>query len=481
VSRHPAAVKWADLEAGRLPVDRATELQQHAAVCDPCARVWARVAGARVAMREVAEAAPPALHTDVVGAQIYWAASSEYRRRERSLTGDGRRGWTRRLVPVALAAGVLGAMAAVTLWATHSSHGPVYSGAAPVVPVAPVPPTPEAPAPIPVAPPALAGVVTFLQGEVTVDGVAIPSDAALAGYLVRPGARLATGNGRVAVQFGDRTGFVLEPQSSLDLSTFDAHSVELEVSGAVAVEVEKRTPDQRFVVRAGGRAVEVHGTVFRVADHGGDLDVAVTRGEVAVTDGETPVAVPAGQHVAVAKKARVAGTRTEKAALTLAVPTVPNWTTAEETAKASALVTVNAPAGARVRVQGVEAGVGSFVMRAAPGRVLVEAGGSSRWVEVEAGAMVNANLAAPNQSERPAQLDGQLRAHQRLIERCAANAAAGSLVVEIGVEADGAIGFVSPVGGDVDREVETCILDVIRDRFTFPSGTRATVQKKIRL
>ena len=55
----------------------------------------------------------------------------------------------------------------------------------------------------------------------------------------------------------------------------------------------------------------------------------------------------------------------------------------------------------------------------------------------------------------------------------------GELRVELGVNADGSIDFVTLVRPSTNPEVDRCLLDLIRDHFSFPPGTKATVQKVI--
>ena len=57
---------------------------------------------------------------------------------------------------------------------------------------------------------------------------------------------------------------------------------------------------------------------------------------------------------------------------------------------------------------------------------------------------------------------------------------AGDIEVEIGINVDGSINFVTTVKGLDDGNDEACVLNVIRDRFTFPAGSAGTVRKKIR-
>jgi hypothetical protein len=158
------------------------------------------------------------------------------------------------------------------------------------------------------------------------------------------------------------------------------------------------------------------------------------------------------------------------------VPLVAGWSEG----RPAAVLSIAAPAGAPVRVDGVEVGAGSFVLRAPPGRHLVESGTASRWVEVDGGAET-VTLVDPARSERPSQVDAQLRAHRGDVRLCAERGAGaeGSLEVEIGIGADGSVNFVAPVRASTAPEVDACLANLLRDRFTFPRGAAATVRKVI--
>jgi hypothetical protein len=166
------------------------------------------------------------------------------------------------------------------------------------------------------------------------------------------------------------------------------------------------------------------------------------------------------------------------------VPMVPGWTNAEALRSASGMVSIAAAPESRVKVDGVEVGRGAVQLRAAPGRHLVEVGALAKWIEVEAGAAV-VTLLDKTRSERPGQVDAQLRTHRADVGHCAeaehkaAPGFTGSVEVEVGVNADGSVNFVAPVRASVSPDADACILNLIRDRFTFPGGTQATVRKVI--
>jgi hypothetical protein len=387
----------------------------------------------------------------------------------------------------ALGFAVAGAAAAVLVL-----HRPPAASQAAAVAVTATEPTPP-----PTAAAPLASLVTFLQGEVRHN-----TAPASARTVLRAGDVIETGAGRVAVQFGPDSGVVLEPRTRVDIVSWEDRAIVLRVAGAAGFELAPRAAGQRFAVVAGERTVEVRGTVFRVAERAGDLDVAVHRGRVEVTEGSQRLAVDAGARLAMARgetfAARVPEVLSEPARQALAegarVHLLPAWLPGQ----APPMLAVTAPARTRVRIDGVEVGRGSFQIRAASGRHLVEAAGTARWVDVEglpgdddeAPAVV---ISAPR-SERPAQVDAQLVVHRAAVSQCAAaerKAApgfAGEIEVEIGIASDGSVSYVAPFRSaprasrpspSPSPSIERCLLGLVRDRFTFPRGTEATVRKAI--
>jgi outer membrane biosynthesis protein TonB len=483
---HVRAERWADVAAGRVAPAEAERLLAHADGCPACEAARVRVVAARAALRRVGEAEPPALGWDLLGARVYWSVSSSLRARARE---RGKR--LPRVVPVLAVAALAGTgVAAVFLAAPQrrAAEPPAPGPVATIAPHAPLPAPPPLPTPAP-----LESAVTLLQGDVNVTSTAV----------LHAGDTLRTGSGRLAVQFGERSGLLLEPESTVEVVAFDAANVTLRVSGAVTVEVEHRQPGQRFAVLAGARAVEVRGTVFRVAHHNGDgagvsaadgdLDVAVTRGKVAVVEGSDVVEVPAPMHLAVAAGVRLGTLVPEKVLATASreladgmhVPLVPAWKGGDALRGSSTMLAVNAAPRTRVVVDGQPVATGSFVLRALPGRHLIEAGSVSRWVDVEAGGAAAVTLPDRQTSERPAQVDAELGRNLAAARRCGealrkeSPGQTGATQIEIGVNTDGSVGFVGVVRPSGDPDVDRCLVDLIRDRFTFPAGTRATVQKVI--
>jgi hypothetical protein len=328
-------------------------------------------------------------------------------------------------------------------------------------------------------------VVTLLQGESILDAAPLFLDSP-----IREGATLRTSVGRVAVQFGDRSGFVVEENTTLELSRLDDSAVELRIlSGAVAVDLTRRRSDQRFAVLAGDRSVEVRGTAFRVALADEALDVMVARGLVAVIEDADAVEVAAGGRLAIPKGGsladhlprRLSDREAKELARAVRAPFVPAWTGAPEVRAATAVLRVAAGPRARVRVDDVEVGVGTLSLRTVAGRHLVEAGAVSRWVELDAGVVAMTELVDPR-SERPAQVDQQVQVHEKAIAGCAQRARKqdplfeGQVVeVDVQIGADGSV--VSVNSGN--SEIENCVAEIARNTFSFPRGSRGTVRKRI--
>jgi len=472
---HISPDRWADVAEGRVEGEELVEMLAHAESCPQCAGGRARVEAARATIALVRGSSPRMPAAEQLGARVYWSASMEMRQQRRRLP---RRRW---LAPVA-ALGFAVAGAAVAVLAIHSRSSPPIQEA-----VAKPEREPERLVP-PAAPAPVASLVTFLQGDVRHNFAQATSRSILSA-----GDVIETGAGRVAVQFGARSGVLVEPHSRLEVVAWDERVIVLRVAGAAGFELAPRAAGQRFAVLAGDRTVEVRGTRFRVAERAGDLDVAVEHGRVEIIEGAGHVPVDAGARLAVARGARVGAPgevlsepAQQALAESLRLPLLPTWSDdAGELRQPPPMLAITAPAKLRVRVDGVEVGRGSFQLRVASGRHLVEAAGTARWVDVEDSGEPPAVVLGTGRSERPSQVDAQLVTHRAAVAQCAAaerKAApgfAGQIEVEIGIAVDGSVSFVAPVGRSPHVGVERCILGLVRDRFTFPRGTQATVRKAI--
>jgi ferric-dicitrate binding protein FerR (iron transport regulator) len=501
MSRHILPHVWADLAAGRAKARVAAAAVAHAASCAACAQAKADVERMRGTLTDLRGAEPPPIAWDAVGAQVHWRTSST--RRMDQIAGPT---WWRRPLWVGSVA-ALGVAAAIAIWG-RSPEAPAGDGRALAPTTAPGATKPVAGplgasgadrlsplVPALAAPTPLEGLVTLVAGPVSLDGAPLTLDAA-----IRAGSRLVTGEGTVHVQFGERSGFVLEPRSVLELVAFDGERIELRVEGGVGVEVSHRRPEQRFAVVAAGRRIEVRGTVFSV--RGGDrgLDVAVTRGRVAVVDGQHQVDVPAGMALSVPLAAALlhheakpmGDARARAMAQALTVITLPGFDAAPPVRAGSGLVVLRPPPRQSLALDGVPLpGVTAEVrVRAWPGRHQVRVGAVDRWVEIDRGGEARADLAASTgrgTSERAGQVEAELARHHARLAVCAARARSAdpdldaSLVVELEIDGHGNLAAVVPVKGLADPTSERCVIDVIREHFTFPPGHADTVRKAIRL
>jgi hypothetical protein len=481
---HVRPHRWADALAGRVADDEHAAMTRHADDCVRCARARDRIAAATGTFPALKKEQPPDLGWDSIRARVHWDVSSARRSRPRISSLP-------MLRPRWAIAGGLGLLAAGA-----AAVGVVATRGAPIPPptFAVAPPAAAKPAP-------LVGTVSRFAGEVMVDGIRRPDTF---DHAVGAGTDLATGDGRVDVQFGDASALSLGPRSRLELRRFDAAAVELVVDGTVDVEVAPRAAGQTFRVIAGDRVVEVRGTQFRVDHEGGETRVACRHGRVAVRDAAGEVDVGAAQRLDVAagravQSATVAAMSPgELAALADATPvTVPAGAGA-----ATVELALEADAPRPVRVDGVELGAAPMRIRVAPGRHLVEAADAAgrfhrvEWVSVEADhpASVRVEIAPPPPAPTSAAADRrrQLLAgiDRARLARCVRRivkdgivAAAGDLAVriEIGVDAAGAVNFLNLVdAGDLDAATAGCVHDALAD-VHFPAGGPATWQERIAL
>jgi hypothetical protein len=480
VSAHVAPHRWADLWAGRVDEAERIEMERHAERCRACQRVRHRVTRASDSFVAIRTQAPPDVPWDAIRARVHWSVSTA--RRAALRQRPPAYGW----LIAGLAAGIgLGAL---------SGHALALAPGAPPVAV-----RVERPASPPPPPPVeLVGLVNRASGEVMIDGVR-PGDL-FSRQLVK-GSRIATADGRVDIQFGDKSAFALGPRSTIELRRFDAQTIELAVDGTVDIAVASRVDGQRFLVDAGDQTVEVRGTQFRVTHDGSATSVACRHGVVAVSDGTGKVEVGAERRLRVAaggplsSEHVVALSSDEVATLTQATPlALPLWDSA-------ALIQTSAPleiatSGRRdVRVDGVELGLAPLRVRVMPGRHTVEAAdGAGRfrragWVDVAPsprGARLEVPAEAPPTggiADRRRQLYAGID-HPRL-ERCLRAIAkagfSGTYVkIEIEVNQQGAVGFLNVVDTDLPSTTAGCVRDVLKD-VRFARGAEATFREQIDL
>jgi hypothetical protein len=486
---HVPPHRWADALHGRLDDIERRACERHAAQCEDCARVRERVMRASDSFTAIRNAPAPELPWDSVRARIHWSVSTERHERIKSEDAPRPRRW---LVPAVLgvaAAGVIG----YAMLDRSPRSAPVANQAqrAPREAV-----TPAAPAPAP-----LLGLVNRATGDVMIDG--IRTQELFAKKLVA-GTVIATGDGRVDVQFGDESAFALAPRSMLELRRFDADAIELVVEGTVDIEVAPRATGQTFIVRAGERVVEVRGTQFRVQHDKAQTTVACRHGLVAVRDAEGQVEVGAARRVDLAANHHVVPERMRPLSmdevndLAQATPmTLPVWN--PDVLLAGSAPLEIATVGRRdVRVDGVELGMAPMRVRVLPGRHTVEtadhAGRFKRagWVDVAVAIAGSkpARLEVPadplpsrNVSVRRRQFQAGIdRARlARCVRGIAKSGLTGAYVqVELAVDAQGAMNFMNVIDTDLGSTAQSCVREVLAD-VHFGAGDAATWRERIDL
>jgi len=478
MTRHVPPQRWADAWAGKLTDAERAELDAHAERCPACTRARERVTRASDSFASIKQLQTPELGWDSVRAKVHWSVSTE---RHAKQAPPQRAGW--------IAAGIVAAagIAAVTLVDTPD---------APESPIQPIAiPTPVHPPSRAVA--ALAALINRATGDVMVDGIRPADPFALR---LAAGTVIATGDGRVDVQFGAASAFGLGPHSRLELVRFDSRAIELSIDGVIDVEVAPRHHDQTFVVRAGSRSIEVRGTQFRVRHATGQTTVACRHGLVAVHDGVARIDVAAQRRVELgARDSHVVSMTTEEVAeLAEATPlTMPVW---DLGALASSAPLDIATAGRRaIRVDGVEVGEAPMRIRVMPGRHTVEATDNqgryqrAGWVDVAAPAAHGKPARLEILPEPPSTrgIDARRRQLRAGIDRgklagCTRAAAKQGLLdgayvqIEINVDAAGSVGFLNVLETDLPHKLADCIHDVLTN-IRFPTGQAASWRERIDL
>ncbi len=486
MTAHVAPHRWADAWAGRIGETERAAMDRHAAACPACAKARERVTHASDTFLTIKNQPPPELPWDSVRARVHWSVSTERRAKIRPRPSLG---WV-----------AFGLTAAAAVVATVVIDPPADR-----VALAPVPTTPLQPPlhnPVVDQPAAIAGLVNRATGEVMIDGIR-PTD--LFARRLAAGTVIATGEGRVDVQFGDASAFGLGAHSTLELRRFDAQAIELVVRGTVDVKVAPRTAGQRFTVLAGDRTIEVRGTQFRVREEAGTTTVACRHGLVAVRDKHGLVEVGAARHVDIPNHRHVddehvtALSIDEVTALVEATPmTLPIWDL-ESLVHNSAPLEISTSGRREVRVDGVELGAAPMRVRVMPGRHTVEAADSAGryrragWIDVD----------APNAKAQPAKLvvlpeppptrgiDERRRQLHAGIDKARLASCVRSLAkagpastffvqVEMAVDASGAVEFLNVIDTDLGSVTSGCVREVLTD-VRFGLGAAATWRERVEL
>ena len=498
---HVKPQRWADMFAGRVDDNERAAMQAHASECKACKRARDRVLRASDTFTAIREQAAPELPWDGVRARVHWSVSKERRDREAANHAPPR-GRLLAWVGVSLVAAAGIAIGVYTVMPDEPrTDAPIAT-----VPTAPVV-APHAPDTTPAAAPApIAGLVSRIAGhtsDVLVDGVR-PTD--LFSRKLVAGSVIATGDGRIDVQFGDASAFALGPHSTLELRRFDAEVIELRVDGTLDVEVAPRAANQRFLVVAGAHTVEVRGTQFQVRRDAAQTTVACRHGLVAVRDDGSQVEVAAARQISIAAGERISADRVvplsvdELAGLADATPLrVPAWTDIDTLLPSSAPLEIATVGRRDVRVDGVELGAAPMIVRVMPGRHTVEAtdhAGRYRragWIDVAApkAGMARARLevaaeastSASGTATRRRQLTSGI--DRQKLARCTRSIAKAGLTdtfvqVEIAVDATGAIGFLNVIDTDLPSATAACVREVLAE-VSFGKGPAATWRERIDL
>ncbi len=486
--RHVAPHRWADAWAGRVEDEERAAMEHHADACRACARARDRIRSASDSFPALRAQPAPELAWDSVRARIHWEISTEKRARIRP------RPALHRILPRA-ALGAFGAGAVALALATAPAElepgAPLEVLAAAPAPLTPAPP----PAPAP-----RVGLVNRATGDVMIDGLRRDD---LFARTLGAGAVIATGDGRVDVQFAEAGAFALAPRSRLELRRFDAGGIELVVEGTVDVALAPHAAPPRFAVIAGERTIEVRGTQFRVRHGAAATDVACSRGRVAVRDRHGTVEVGAARRLELPAGRAAAADQVqplsadELGALADAAPVrLPMWDP-EALLHSSAPLEIASAARREVRVYGVELGAAPLRVRVMPGRHTVEtadAAGRFRragWVDVgppAAGPAARFELPAePPPTGDVGERRRQLRAgiDQARLRQCMRQIAKQGLTgtyvqIELRVDASGAVNFLNIVDTDLGSATAGCVRTVLAG-VRFEPGPAATWRERLEL
>ncbi|HEU0037367.1 MAG TPA: FecR family protein [Kofleriaceae bacterium] len=500
MSGHPPPHRWADAFAGKLDDAEREELDRHAASCKKCARVRERITRASDSFLTIRNQSSPELPWDSVRARVHWSVSTEKREKREQEKRARKRptaGW--------IAFGVTAAAAVVTTVIVDPPATTRVVGAPPIARGGSA--TPDTPSR---ATPAaevrgVVGLVNRATGDVMIGGIRVASTKELFARKLVAGDVIATGDGRLDVQFGEASAFAVGPRSMLELRRFDDHAIELVVEGTLDIQVAPRTNGQTFTVLAGERTIEVRGTQFRVRHDSKSTTVACRHGLVAVRDHESQLEVGAARQVELAADKPVADVHARPLsmdgvnALAEATPlTLPLWNL--DTLVASSAPLEIATAGHReVRVDGIELGAAPMRIRVMPGRHTVEAADSAGryrragWIDVS----------VPSASTPAARLDvlpeppptrgiderrRQLRAgiDKGRLEQCMRTIAKQGLAtgtyvqIDIAVDAEGSVNWLNLIDTDLGSSTASCITEVLKD-VRFKPGPAASWKERIDL
>lgn len=482
MTKHIAPHLWADAIAGRLSATRCDAIDRHAASCSRCARDRDEVRRAVDAFAAIRQQVAPAVGWDTVRARVHWSVSTaKHRRVELPAFPRG----SVRTLGLALGAAALVTGGVVTYLATR-----VRSSEPAVAKIAPPPP-----------PASIDALVTRLAGEVLINGVAPSSAADAFARKLGAGTVLATGEGRIDIQFGDSSGLALWPRSTLKVVQLDAATIQLDINGLLDIDVRPRAAGERFIVAAGDHSIEVRGTRFLVEHDTRGTRVACHHGLVAVAASHRSgaVAVEAARAAFFAADGPLTDVQPAKlsegdtAQFARSGPwTTPVW---PDILAHSGPLSVVAAAGRQIRVDGIEVGAAPLQMRVMLGRHTIETADAdgrfhrAGWVDVRSERpatfeVVDA-VARPTNSavvrRKKEFAEGIDRA--RLLactRRLAKSGLSDTMKIEISVDTQGAVNALNIIDTDLPTDTATCVHDVLSD-VRFGSGAAATWRDQIEL
>ncbi len=474
--KHVAPHVWADAFAGKLAEREVAELDRHADDCARCRTARDRVQRASSSFPALRAQQAPELGWDSIRARVHWSVSTE--RHVKVHRVPHLRAW--------IGAGILAVGAASVVVALHVQHA--HPQPTPIATHAPVAPKPAT----------LAASVSRLAGDVLVDGVVPDHPFA---HPIGAGTVIATGrSGRIDAQFGEASAFALGPRSQLELRRFDAEVIELAVDGTVDVVVSARGKNQRFLVDAGDRVIEVRGTRFAVKHGATGTTVACQHGLVAVRDANDAshelevgaarkASMPTGHAISDVHAVPLSADELDELARTTPWAT-PGWT--PDLVARTAPLEIVGPSARMLRVDGVELGAAPFAVRVAPGRHTVEAADPAGrfkragWVDVGTEPThFTANIIDDAPPADGARVRGkQLHAgvdHARLAQCTRAIAKQGLtgayVQIEIAVDSAGAVSFLNVLDTDLPESTASCARDALA-AVHFGRGPAATWRER---
>ena len=272
----------ADFGRGRLAAAQASKVKSHLAGCDRCTAANVRLLRVSDTLQAIAEETEPALSAAGqarIEATLRWTRIDPEPTRRFAIGGL----FTRPAYLSAAAAMMLvTAAAAFTVW--RHRQGEVTSDVALIAVNAVQPVLQPAPPAVKVEP--LRAVITLVGGDARVDHGTLGERPADPAQPLREKDRLSTAPGaRIAFQWGEGSGALLDGGSEMALDRLEAHAQEFRLlRGQVSVRVGPHQPGESLRVISPDHTVTVHGTWFIVAAEArGGTTVQVLEGVVEVS------------------------------------------------------------------------------------------------------------------------------------------------------------------------------------------------------